>query len=75
MSWSDDKELSSEANIIGWNSLKKKVIKNDMSIKKATYNITSNIIKCMASKKKYIYIYIYNKIDENNIYIYIYNRS
>ena len=46
-----------------------------MSIKKATYSITSNIIKCMASKKKNIYIYIYNKIDENNIYIYITNPS
>ena len=26
MSWSDDKELSSGADAIGWNSLKKKIL-------------------------------------------------
>ena len=34
MSWSDNKELSLKADVIGWNSLKKKNILNDYEKKK-----------------------------------------
>ena len=39
MSWSDDKELSSRADAIGWNSLKKK---NNISI--LAYFILPNMV-------------------------------
>ena len=41
VSWSDDKELSLEANIIGWNSLKKlKKLKDDLVYETRYYFMT-----------------------------------
>ena len=39
MSWSDNKELSSGADIIGWNSLKKNIL-NDYEKKKNTITMS-----------------------------------
>ena len=55
MSWSDDKELSSEADAIGWNSLsqKKKKKRAFLSKKCETANISNvEIIRFKKGKKK-----------------------
>ena len=78
VSWSDDKELSSGANAIGWNSLKikNKVGKDKFKLRSHILNTHTHthirVCVCVSNSKVYIYIkllVIWISYNEVNVYI------